>query len=96
MIRAIRFATQLNFKIDEDSLQSIKRNHKRLKIISNERIIEEFNKIILSDKPSIGINLLFETNLLSIFFPELVKLQGKETINNHTHKDNFYHTLSST
>ncbi len=93
MIRAIRFATQLNFKIDEDSLQSIKRNHERLKIISNERIIEEFNKIILSDKPSIGINLLFETNLLSIFFPELVKLQGKETINNHTHKDNFYHTL---
>ena len=59
-------------------------------LISNEKnAIDEFNKILLSDKPSIGVNLLFETNLLSIFFPELVKLHGKETINNHTHKDNF-------
>ena len=93
MIRAVRFASQLNFKIDDNSLKSIKKNHDRLKIISNERIIEEFNKIILSEKPSNGIKILFETNLLNIFFPELVKLQGKETINNHSHKDNFYHTL---
>ena len=93
MIRAIRFSSQLNFKIEKRSLLSIKKNQERLKIISNERIIEEFNKILLSKKPSIGINLLFETKLLHIFFPELVNLQGKETINNHTHKDNFYHTL---
>ena len=93
MIRAIRFASQLNFKIEEKSFLSIKKNQERLKIISNERIIEEFNKILLSKKPSIGIKLLFDTKLLTIFFPELVNLEGKETINNHTHKDNFYHTL---
>ena len=93
MIRAIRFASQLNFKIEEKSFLSIKKNQERLKIISNERIIEEFNKILMSKKPSIGIKLLFDTKLLTIFFPELVNLQGKETINNHTHKDNFYHTL---
>ena len=93
MIRAIRFASQLNFKIENNSFNSIQRNNERLKIISNERIIEEFNKILLSEKPSIGLKLLFDANLLTIFFPELVNLQGKETINNHTHKDNFYHTL---
>ena len=93
MIRAIRFASQLNFKIEEKSFLSIKKNQERLKIISNERIIEEFNKILLSKKPSIGIKLLFDTKLLTVFFPELVNLEGKETINNHTHKDNFYHTL---
>jgi len=93
MIRAIRFASQLNFKIENNSFNSIQRNNERLKIISNERIIEEFNKILLSEKPSIGLKLLFDANLLTIFFPELVNLQGKETINKHTHKDNFYHTL---
>ena len=93
MIRAIRFSSQLNFKIEAKSFISIKKNYERLKIVSNERIIDEFNKILLSKKPSIGLNLLFETKLLKIFFPELVKLQGKETINKHTHKDNFYHTL---
>ena len=78
MIRAIRFASQLNFKIEEKSFLSIKKNQERLKIISNERIIEEFNKILLSKKPSIGIKLLFDTKLLTIFFAELVNLEGNK------------------
>ena len=93
MMRAIRFATQLNFKIEAKSLQAIYDNADRLSIISKERILDECNKIILSETPSRGFNLLFSTKLLHHFFPEMVNLQGVETKENKTHKDNFYHTL---
>ena len=93
MMRAIRFATQLNFKIEESSLKAIKDNASRLEIISQERITEELNKIILSTKPSIGFKLLFKTKLLHQFFTKMVELQGVEIIDNKGHKDNFYHTL---
>jgi poly(A) polymerase len=93
MMRAIRFASQLNFKIEDLSLQAIKENATRLEIISQERITEELNKIILSSKPSIGFKLLFNTELLHQFFPKMVELQGVEIIDNKGHKDNFYHTL---
>ncbi len=93
MMRAIRFASQLNFKIEKESLDSIKKNSHRIQIISQERITEEVNKILLTPKPSIGLELLFNCNLLHEFFQEMVHLHGIETINNHSHKDNFYHTL---
>jgi poly(A) polymerase len=93
MMRAIRFAAQLDFKIESKCLESILKNSERLKIISNERIMDEFNKIVLSDTPSRGIKLLFSTRLLHQFFPEMVALHGVETIKGKSHKDNFYHTL---
>ena len=93
MMRAIRFASTLDFTIEQSSLAAIKEQQNRLHIIKQERITEEFNKIMLSKKPSIGLNLLSETGLLSIFFNELEKLRGIENINGITHKDNFYHTL---
>ncbi len=93
MMRAIRFATQLNFKIEKKSLEAIRENANRLEIISKERIMDELNKIILSDKPSRGFNLLFSTKLLHEFFPEMVALYGVETRNGKSHKDNFHHTL---
>jgi putative nucleotidyltransferase with HDIG domain len=93
MMRAVRFACQLNFKIESKSLQALIENAYRLEIISMERIMDELNKIILSAKPSRGFELLFNTKLLHQFFPEMVKLQGVETVNGNTHKDNFYHTL---
>ena len=93
MMRAIRFASTLDFTIERSSLQAIKDQNNRLNIIKQERITEEFNKIMLSKKPSIGLNLLSETGLLSIFFNEVEKLRGIENINGITHKDNFYHTL---
>ncbi len=93
MMRAIRFATQLDFKIEHKSLVSITKNAERLSIISNERITDELNKIILCPKPSRGFDLLFTTHLLHQFFPEMVALYGVETINGKSHKDNFYHTL---
>ena len=93
MMRAIRFATQLNFKIEEESIHAIKDNTKRLGIISQERITDELNKVIMSDRPSKGFKLLFNTKLLHQFFPHLVELHGIEVINNKRHKDNFYHTL---
>ena len=93
MIRAIRFATQLNFIIEHKTKDAIIKNASRLEIISQERITDELNKIILSHTPSIGFNLLFDTKLLHEFFPEFCKLHGVEKINNHLHKDNFYHTL---
>jgi putative nucleotidyltransferase with HDIG domain len=93
MMRAIRFASQLNFRIEPSSLRSISRNKDRINIISKERITDELNKIILSTKPSIGFKLLFDTGLLHIIFPQLVKLQVVETIGDKSHKDNFYHTL---
>ena len=93
MMRAVRFASQLDFTIETRSYNSIFSNAKRLSIVSQERITEELNKIILSDTPSKGFQILFETRLLHQFFPEMVKLQGVEKIGKHKHKDNFYHTL---
>lgn len=93
MMRAVRFATQLNFDVDLKSYKAIQRNAERLSIISQERITEELNKIILSPSPSSGFKLLFETKLLHQFFPEFIKLHGVESIGRHEHKDNFYHTI---
>lgn len=93
MMRAIRFATQLNFTIEKDSLDAISRNKERIEIVSKERIADELNKMILAPKPSIAFKLLFDTGLLHLIFPEMVKLQGTETIKGLSHKDNFYHTL---
>ncbi len=93
MMRAIRFATQLNFEIEDKSLTAIKQNSERLSIISQERITDEFNKIILTKKPSNGFKILFTTKLLHQFFPLMADLQGIETIGKYSHKDNFYHTL---
>lgn len=93
MMRAIRFATQLNYTIEQRSLESIASNKERIKIISKERITDELNKIILAPIPSIGFKLLFDTGLLHFIFPEMVALQGVEVKNGKSHKDNFYHTL---
>jgi len=93
MLRAIRFATQLNFTIENKSLEAITTNASRLDIITQERIVDELNKILLSDKPSIGFKLLDNTNLLERFLPELTALKGVEEEEGQTHKDNFYHTL---
>ena len=93
MMRAVRFAAQLNFKIEEESYQSILKNAERLSIISQERITEELNKIILAQTPSVGFAILFNTQLLHQFFPLMTKLHGVEFIETHGHEDNFYHTL---
>lgn len=93
MMRAIRFATQLNFTIEHESLQAITRNASRIKIITKERIVVELNKILESPKPSIGFLLLEKTGLLNIILPELTALKGVEDIEGQRHKDNFYHTL---
>lgn len=93
MMRAIRFASTLGFEIEKNSLEAIKEEADRIKIVSTERIITEFNKIMLSKKPSVGLKLLEETGLLQIILPELSALKGIEDINGQTHKDNFYHTL---
>lgn len=93
MMRAVRFATQLGFTIALPSLQSITDNKERIKIISQERIVDELNKIILTAKPSIGFSLLHKTGLLDIILPELTALQGVEEIEGQRHKDNFWHTL---
>jgi putative nucleotidyltransferase with HDIG domain len=92
-MRAIRFASQLGFEIEPESLAAISRNKERIRIISMERISDELNKIILSPKPSVGFKLLFDTGLLDYFFPELKALHGVEFIDGKGHKDNFYHTL---
>ncbi len=93
MMRAIRFATQLGFTIAHETLQSISRNAERIQIISQERITDELNKIILAEKPSTGFDLLFKTGLLKIIFPKMVALAGAVYIDGLGHKDNFYHTL---
>tara|TARA_B100001287_G_C22686260_1_gene533839 strand:+ start:3478 stop:4902 length:1425 start_codon:yes stop_codon:yes gene_type:complete len=93
MLRAIRFATKLCFKIDIACLRSIKEQSERIKIISRERITEELNKIILTKEPSRGFKLLKSTNLLTFIFPELLDLSGIDTIKGKSHKDNFLHTL---
>ncbi|HET9052794.1 MAG TPA: HD domain-containing protein, partial [Cyclobacteriaceae bacterium] len=93
MLRAIRFASQLNFDIDADTFQAITDQKARLKIVSHERITDELNKIILSPVPSYGFKLLFQSGLLKEFFPEMVLLHGVEYVGGNAHKDNFYHTL---
>ncbi|MDB5031454.1 HD domain-containing protein, partial [Mucilaginibacter sp.] len=93
MMRAIRFASQLNFKIDTIAVDAIKNNVDRISIVSQERVTDELNKIILSPKPSIGFNYLFDTGLLHKIFPQMVALYGVDYIDGKGHKDNFYHTL---
>ncbi len=93
MMRAIRFATQLNFRIEAQTLAAISEYKQRIKIVSMERIATELNKIILSEKPSVGFKLLFDTGLLAIIFPQMARLQGVEVVDGKAHKDNFYHTL---
>ena len=93
MMRAIRFATQLNFEIESESLASIAKNKDRINIISGERIVDELNKILSSEKPSIGFLHLYQTGLLDLILPELTALNNVEEVEGHTHKNNFYHTL---
>ena len=93
MLRGIRFSTQLDFEIEAESLTAIERNKERINIISGERIVEELNKILSTDKPSIGFLHLYKTGLLDIILPELTALNNVEEIEGHTHKNNFYHTL---
>jgi putative nucleotidyltransferase with HDIG domain len=93
MLRAVRFAAQLNFDIDADTFFALSENAERLNIISAERIIDELNKIIATPKPSYGFKLLFAGKLLHQFFPEMVDLQGVDSVDDKSHKDNFYHTL---
>lgn len=93
MMRAIRFASTLNFKIEKNSLTSIKTEVERIKIVSLERIMVEFNKIMLSQKPSAGLKLMEETGLMQLIMPELTALKGIEEVEGQTHKDNFWHTL---
>lgn len=93
MMRAIRFATQLHFEIEDETLKAISQNKERIKIVSAERIIDELNKTIMADKPSRGFKLLEETGLLQIIFPELQNMKGIDKVKGIAHKDNFYHTL---
>ena len=93
MLRAIRFAAQLNFKIEDGSLRSISKNRQRIDIVSKERVVEELHKIMMCSKPSLGFLLLEQNGLLECIIPELIKLKGIEEIEGQKHKDNFYHTL---
>lgn len=93
MMRAIRFASQLGFTIEEKTFQAIIENAERINIVSGERIADELNKILLSKKPSVGFELLYKSGLLKIIFPQMVDLAGAEYIDGKGHKDNFYHTL---
>ncbi|MBU3713598.1 MAG: HD domain-containing protein [Ferruginibacter sp.] len=93
MMRAIRFASQLNFTIEQKTLVAIEENAERIKIISKERIADELNKIILSSKPSVGFDLLFKTRLLHLIFPQMAALSGAEYIDGKGHKDYLYHTI---
>ncbi|MAQ75829.1 MAG: tRNA nucleotidyltransferase [Aquimarina sp.] len=93
MMRAIRFASQLHFKIEKKSLEAITRNKERINIITKERIVDELNKILLSEKPSIGFKLLEKTGLLHYILPELIALKGIDEVEGQRHKDNFFHTL---
>lgn len=93
MMRAIRFASQLDFIIEKESFKAISRNAERINIISRERVHDEMEKIIMSGKPSIGFNLMMDSGLLKLIFPEFVALKGAEYIDGKGHKDNFHHTL---
>lgn len=93
MMRAIRFATTLGFEIENSSLDAIKKEAERMKIVSKERVMVEFNKIMLSEKPSVGLKLMEQAGLLDLLIPELTALKGIEEIEGQSHKDNFWHTL---
>lgn len=93
MMRGIRFATQLNFDILPETFEAIGRNKERIKIVSQERITDELNKIMLTKKPSVGFDMLYRSGLLKEFFPQMVELAGVEIVEGKGHKDNFYHTL---
>ena len=93
MMRAVRFAATLGFSIEENSLEAIKKEAHRIKIVTIERIMVEFNKIMLSEKPSTGLKILKDTGLLELIIPELTALEGIEEVEGQTHKDNFWHTL---
>lgn len=93
MMRAIRFAAQLGFEIEKNSFDSILKNSKRIEIVSKERVMDEFQKIMMTNKPSVGLKLLDDAGLMKFILPELVALKGIEEIEGQTHKDNFYHTL---
>ncbi len=93
MMRAIRFATQLDFKIDRSAMEALKANRQRIRIISKERVIDELNKVVLAPKPSVGFKYLFDTGLLELVFPAMANLHGVDIIDGKGHKDNFYHTL---
>jgi poly(A) polymerase len=93
MLRGIRFAATLGFRLDDVAFEAIKRNRERIGIVSGERVAEELNKMVLAPKPSVGFLLMFKTGLLDLIFPEMVKLYGVEVVNGISHKDNFYHTL---
>jgi len=93
MMRAVRFSSQLHFKIEDNTFEAIKQQAHRLKIVSPERIIDEFNKIMMTPKPSFGLKLLLKSNLLKEFLPELIALQGVDEKDGQTHKENFWHTL---
>jgi poly(A) polymerase len=93
MLRGIRFATRLGFRIEQGTLEAIRENRERIRIISQERITEELNKIMMCDRPSVGFKLLDYTGLLEIIFPELYQMKGVDEVDGQKHKDNFYHTL---
>jgi len=93
MMRAVRFAAQLGFRIEDKSYEALSTQKERIKIVSQERITEELNKIIASKKPSLGFKILFNTGILHIIFPKMIELYGVEKRNGVSHKDNFYHTL---
>lgn len=93
MMRAVRFASQLGFRIDDITFSAIERNAKRIEIVSKERITTEMNKIMASPVPSVGLKLMQRCGLMQLVFPEVSKLKGVETINHRAHKDNFYHTM---
>jgi tRNA nucleotidyltransferase/poly(A) polymerase len=93
MMRAIRFASQLHFNIHPETFAAITENANRIKIVSGERIADELNKILLSDKPSVGFDMLYKSGLLKIIFPQMVDLAGAEYVDGMGHKDNFYHTI---
>lgn len=93
MLRGIRFAAQLGFTLHPLSVEAIKTQKQRIEIVSGERIIDEINKMVLSPKPSVGFDLMYQTGLLQILFPQMVALAGAQYIDGHGHKDNFYHTL---
>ncbi|MCF8218829.1 MAG: CCA tRNA nucleotidyltransferase [Bacteroidales bacterium] len=93
MMRAVRFATQLDFTIEDETYEALNKNAHRLKIVSRERIIDELNKMIMAEQPSRGFKLLLNTGLLEQFFPEMVNLRGVDKRKEQSHKDNFYHTI---
>lgn len=93
MMRAIRFATQLGFVIENKTFEAIERNAHRIEIVSKERVAEELNKIVAAKVPSVGFKLLYKSKLMELIFPEFSQLKGVEMVNERGHKDNFYHTL---